>query len=58
MPFIVAGRGGGLLETGRYVQLADQPNHQRLLLTFLHKLGFTELEEFGRPGLSAGGILL
>jgi hypothetical protein len=58
MPFIVAGRGGGLLETGRYVQLADQPNHQRLLLTFLHKLGFTEVEEFGRPGLSAGGILL
>lgn len=58
MPYIIAGNAGGTLQTGQYMQLSGKPNHQRLLLTFLHKLGYTDVQEFGRPGSSDGGPLL
>jgi hypothetical protein len=58
MPFIIAGRGGGELKTGRYVQLAGAPLHQRLLLTFAHLMGDQTLTTWGAPEASAGGPLL
>lgn len=57
MPFIVAGRAGGALRTGRYLAFADRPKHQRLLTDFCNKLG-VETAEFGRPGMAAGGSLI
>lgn len=58
MPFIVAGRAGGTLETGRYVQFDGQPNHQQLLLSFIHKMGLPDVTSWGKPGASDGGPLL
>ncbi len=58
MPFIVAGRAGGALETGYYTELDGNPNHQRLLLSFIHKLGLTEVDSWGKPGASDGGLLI
>lgn len=58
MPFIIAGKAGGAFKTGRYVQLANEPNHQRLLLSYLKLLGDPAATEFGRPGACEGGPLL
>jgi hypothetical protein len=57
MPFIIAGRAGGALRSGRYLTFAGQPNHQRLLTDFSNKLG-VETAGFGRPGAASGGSLL
>ncbi|MBV1862193.1 MAG: DUF1552 domain-containing protein [Nannocystaceae bacterium] len=58
MPFIVAGRGGGDLATGYYAQLEGTPNHQQLLLSFIHKLGLTDVTSWGKPGASDAGTIL
>jgi|GEM_PF-1703694 len=57
MPFVVAGRAGGTLDTGYYTQFEDV-NHQQLLLSFAHKMGLTELTSWGKPGASDGGPIL
>lgn len=57
MPFIVAGRAGGELETGYYTEFDGQQNHQRLLLSFAQKMG-ANVTEWGKPGASDGGPLL
>jgi hypothetical protein len=57
LPNIVAGRAGGSLKTGRYLTFPEV-NHQRLLLSFLHALGLTDVQEFGRPGSTSGGPVL
>ncbi len=57
MPFIVAGRAGGSLKSGRYMAFTDQPRHQRLLTDFCHRLG-VDIPEFGQPGAGGGGSLL
>ncbi len=58
MPFIIAGKAGGELKTGRYEVLQGKPLHQRLLLTFAHLMGETGLTSWGLPEPSAGGPLL
>jgi hypothetical protein len=57
MPFIIAGRAGGALKSGRYISYADAPKHQRLLTDFCHKLG-VEVPTFGRAASAAGGSVL
>ena len=39
---------GGTLSTGRYTQFTGSPGHPRLLLSFLQKLGQTDVTQFGR----------
>jgi hypothetical protein len=57
LPFIVAGRGGGALKTGRYVDMGGA-NHTCFLLSFLQLMGFPEVASFGAPGSSAKGAVL
>jgi hypothetical protein len=57
MPFIIAGRAAGQLQTGRYVAFAGSPYHQRLLLTFANLMGQTSLTSWGLADNSAGGPL-
>jgi hypothetical protein len=57
MPFIIAGRGGGELQTGRYEMLQGSPYHNRLLLTFAYLMG-QNLTSWGLADISAGGPLL
>lgn len=56
MPFLIAGRAGGTIQSGRYMQF-NAVKHPRLLLTFLHKLGFNSMTSWGRAGASDGGDL-
>lgn len=58
MPYIVAGGAAGGIETGRYVQFDGSPLHQRLMLSFIHAMGLSEVEEFGRAGTTDAGPLL
>jgi hypothetical protein len=57
MPFIIAGRAGGALQTGRYVQFAGSPYHNRLLLTFANLMGQPALTTFGLADNCTGGPL-
>lgn len=58
MPFIVAGRAGGDLQTGYYTQLEGNTNHQQLLLSFIHKMGLPEVPSWGKDGASDGGVII
>lgn len=57
VPLIVAGRGGGALKTGRYLDLSGA-NHTCFLLSFLHLMGFPDVASFGASGSSARGPVL
>ncbi len=39
MPYVLAGRAGGRIETGRFLSYENQPAHNDLLLSLLHILG-------------------
>jgi len=57
MPFIIAGRAAGALQTGRYVQFAGSPYHNRLLLTFANLMGQPALTTWGLADNCTGGPL-
>ena len=46
LPLILAGKGGGALSTGRYVQHGSKPM-TNLLKTMAQKMGAQKLENFG-----------
>jgi hypothetical protein len=46
LPIVLAGCGGGALQTGRYVKHSDQPM-TNLFLRLAHNLGVKNLERFG-----------
>lgn len=56
LPVVIAGRAGGTLQTGRYLQV-NNARHQRLLLSFLQKLGM-DTPSWGRAGSTYGGPIL
>jgi hypothetical protein len=41
IPFIIAGSGGGLFRTGRYLKLGGKPHHM-LLVALMNAYGLTE----------------
>lgn len=53
IPWVVAGRGDGLLRQGVYVDAGDQP-HNRLLNTLISATGLGLVEDFGDPELAPG----
>lgn len=57
MPFVIAGRAGGGLPTGRYVEFADQPPHQRLLSKFLAIMSGEDAARWGREASTLNGPL-
>jgi len=54
VPFIIAGKAGGALEPGRYLQYGSQP-HQKLLVSICHAMGLTN-PVFGDPSHGAGPL--
>jgi hypothetical protein len=57
MPFIVGGSAGGAFPTGRYEELAGEPPHQRLLMSFLRAMDVHDVATFGRVESSSLGPL-
>jgi hypothetical protein len=55
MPYILAGKGGGVYKTGRYVKQAKNVGHNDLLLSILHTFGI-ESKTFGNPGFCKGPL--
>jgi hypothetical protein len=47
VPFILAGGAATGLRTGRWVNVAGQPRHTRLLVSVLHALGLEDVESVG-----------
>lgn len=54
MPYVLAGRGGGYFDTGRFVEAFERP-HNDLWVSVLHSLGLDDITEFGKYG--TGGPL-
>lgn len=54
IPFLIAGRAGGALRTGRHL-IYDHRPHNDLLLSILHVLG-VEAATFGEPDLCTGPL--
>lgn len=55
VPFVLAGGCGGKLNTGRFLNF-HKASHTDLYLTICHALGFTDVTEFGRPGIAKGPL--
>ncbi|MFN3198951.1 MAG: DUF1552 domain-containing protein [Bradymonadia bacterium] len=54
MPYVIAGKGGGYFDTGRFVQTFDKP-HNDVLVSIMHAMGLDDVNEFGVHG--TGGPL-
>jgi hypothetical protein len=54
MPFVMLGKGGGALETGRWLQYDGVP-HNRLLVSIGQALGL-DIDQFGDPAYGSGGL--
>jgi len=54
MPFILAGGGGGVLSTGRYLHY-DEEAHTKLLVSIANGMG-VDIESFGYSGHGLGGL--
>jgi hypothetical protein len=55
VPFVVAGRAGGKLQGGRYLQFEDV-EHNRLLVSVAQLFGAAELEKFGTTDTKTGNL--
>jgi hypothetical protein len=55
IPWLLAG-GGGLFETGRFLQYASGQPHNNLLLSICHAMGLEDVQSFGIPGLCTGPL--
>lgn len=54
MPFVLAGKAGGALETGRFLSLPSQP-HNNLLVSILNLFGLPDTT-FGHPDYCTGPV--
>ena len=55
MPYLLAGSGGGVIETGRYIELAQQVPHNALLVSILQAMGLPD-ESFGDAAPDSGAL--
>jgi len=54
MPFVVAGRAGGAIQTGRYLNLPEEA-HSKLLVSIANAMG-SNINSFGYTGRGTGGL--
>jgi hypothetical protein len=55
-PYVLAGRAGGALETGRFLQFEGNVPHNNLLLSLIHAMGQTD-STFGNPDWCTGPLV-
>ena len=55
MPFLLAGRAGGAIRTGRH-RVFDGVPHNNLLLGLCHAMGADDLQSFGNREFCTGAI--
>ncbi|HEX6763890.1 MAG TPA: DUF1552 domain-containing protein [Polyangiaceae bacterium] len=55
IPWLLAGRAGGRLRTGRYLRYSDLP-HNDLLVSVCNAMGFDDVTSFGIPGVCTGPL--
>jgi hypothetical protein len=55
IPLLTAGRAGGKLQAGRYLQY-EGVEHNRLLVSAAQLMGATEIEKFGSTDRKSGGL--
>ncbi len=55
MPFVVAGKAGGLIRPGRFLDL-DGVSHSRLLVSMCHTMGLTDVDTFGDTDEGSGPL--
>jgi hypothetical protein len=57
MPYVLAGGGGGVLNTGRVLDFKSSPrDNNQLLVSLGNIMGATEMTEFGDPGGGKGPL--
>jgi len=56
IPMILAGKAGGALPAGRFMNLSNTP-HQRLLISILHAFGLKDKTSIGRSGPNVQPLL-
>jgi len=54
MPFILAGRAGGALPTGRFINLPEEA-HSKILVSIANAMGYP-IDSFGYTGRGKGGV--
>jgi hypothetical protein len=55
MPYVLAGRAGGALKTGRFLTFDGSMPHQNLLVSMLNLMG-VPATTFGRPDSCSGEL--
>jgi hypothetical protein len=55
VPFVVAGGAGGRLAGGRYLEY-DTVDHNRLLVSICHLMGYEDVESFGATDVGSGPL--
>ena len=55
IPWLLAGKSGGRLQTGRFLQYKDAP-HNDLLVSICQAMGFDDVTTFGIPGVCTGPL--
>lgn len=55
LPFLIAGRAGGSLRTGRVLEYGGRA-HNDLFVSLCHALGFSDVKTFGDPAVCAGPL--
>lgn len=56
-PFVVAGRAGGYLKPGRFLQFPKDTQHHRLLVSMCHAMGLEETTKYGKLDQGNGPLL-
>ncbi len=55
IPWLLAGKAGGRLATGRFLQYPERP-HNDLLVSICQAMGFDDVTTFGIPGVCTGPL--
>jgi hypothetical protein len=56
IPFVLAGKAGGALSTGRFLQYKDDP-HSNLLVSLCNMMG-VDTQTFGNPAYCKGPLAM
>jgi hypothetical protein len=56
MPFVLAGKAGGAVKTGRYVKYPAGTPHNNLLVAAANACGLTDIKTFGNPKYCTGAL--
>lgn len=58
MPYVIAGRAGGAIKTGRLLSFDrnKRPKNNLLLVSIMHAMGFKDVQTYGDPALGSGPL--